>query len=104
MHELVPQAARYFALVNPRSVLAEPFVRDLETGAASLGIHIEILRANSAAEVDAAFAQVPQQQPATVLLVNTDQPIVEPWRLRWLQVLDDTDVVGSPPCELAPNR
>ena len=72
MYELVPQAARYFALVNPRSVLAEPFVRDLEAGATSLGIHIEILRANSAAEVDAAFAQVPQQQPATVLLVNTD--------------------------------
>ena len=33
-----------------------------------------------------------------------DQPIVKTWRLRWLQVLDDTDVVGSPPCELAPNR
>ena len=32
------------------------------------------------------------------------QPIVKAWRLRWLQVLDDTDVVGSPPCELAPNR
>ena len=31
------------------------------------------------------------------------QPIVKAWRLRWLQVLDDTDVVGSPPCELAPN-
>ena len=30
------------------------------------------------------------------------QPIVQIWRLRRLQVLDDTDVVGSPPCELAP--
>jgi putative ABC transport system substrate-binding protein len=69
MYELVPQAARYFALVNPRSVLAEPFVRDLEAGATSLGIHIEILRASTAAEVDAAFAQVPS---AAVLLVNTD--------------------------------
>src|SRR4029077_18742088 len=32
------------------------------------------------------------------------QPIVKARRLRWLQVLDDTDVVGSPSCELAPNR
>ena len=32
------------------------------------------------------------------------QPIVKTWRLRRLQVLDDTDVVGSPACELAPNR
>ena len=31
------------------------------------------------------------------------QPIVKTQRLRRLQVLDDTDVVGSPPCELAPN-
>ena len=27
------------------------------------------------------------------------RPIVKAWRLRRLQVLDDTDVVGSPPCE-----
>src|SRR3984957_4214430 len=32
------------------------------------------------------------------------QPIVKSWRLQRLQVLDDTDVVGRPPCELAPNR
>ena len=31
------------------------------------------------------------------------QPIVKIWRLRRLQVLEYTDVVGSPPCELAPN-
>ena len=30
------------------------------------------------------------------------QPIVKIWRLRRLQVLDYMDVVGSPPCELAP--
>ena len=30
------------------------------------------------------------------------QPIVKTWRLQRLQVLDDTDVVGRPPCELAP--
>src|SRR5271157_384666 len=32
------------------------------------------------------------------------QPIVKTWRLRRLQFLDDTDVVGSPPCKLPPNR
>jgi hypothetical protein len=30
------------------------------------------------------------------------QPIVKTWRLRRGQFLDDTDVVGSPPCKLAP--
>jgi hypothetical protein len=32
------------------------------------------------------------------------QPIVKTWRLRRLQFLDDTEVVGSPPCKLPPNR
>ena len=31
------------------------------------------------------------------------QPIVKTGRLRRLQFLDDTDVVGSPPRKLAPN-
>ena len=71
VRELVPQASSYFALVNPRSVLAEPFIRELEAGAASFGIHVEILRANTAAEVDSAFAQL-QQRPGAVMLVSTD--------------------------------
>jgi putative tryptophan/tyrosine transport system substrate-binding protein len=71
VRELAPQASSYFALVNPSSVLAEPFMRDLEAGAASLGIHIEILRASTAAEIDSAFAQLPQR-PDTVMLVSTD--------------------------------
>jgi hypothetical protein len=32
------------------------------------------------------------------------QPIVKTWRLRRLQFLDDTEVVGSPPRKLPPNR
>src|SRR6185312_16385952 len=32
------------------------------------------------------------------------QPIVETRRLRWLEVLNDTEVVCSPPCKLSPNR
>jgi putative tryptophan/tyrosine transport system substrate-binding protein len=71
VRELAPQASSYFALVNPSSVLAEPFMRDLEAGAASLGIHIEILRASTAAEIDSAFAQLPQRRD-TVMLVSTD--------------------------------
>jgi len=68
---LAPQAMRYFALTNPTSVLAGPFTKDLEAGAASLGIHVEILHASTVAEIDAAFANIPQQ-PGTVLEVSTD--------------------------------
>jgi putative tryptophan/tyrosine transport system substrate-binding protein len=71
IRELAPQTMRYFALVNPTSALADPFTKDLEAGAANLGIHVEILNASTAAEIDAAFAKLPQQ-PGAVLLVSTD--------------------------------
>jgi putative ABC transport system substrate-binding protein len=69
IRELAPQAVRYFALVNPTSVLARPFIKDLQAGAASLGLEVEILHASTDAEVEAAFAKLVQQP---VLLVSTD--------------------------------
>jgi putative tryptophan/tyrosine transport system substrate-binding protein len=42
LRELVPQAAHYYSLVNPTSGLAEAFIKDLQSGAASLGIRVEI--------------------------------------------------------------
>jgi ABC-type uncharacterized transport system substrate-binding protein len=71
IRQVVPQEARYFALVNPTSVLADPFIEDLKAGAASLGLHAEILNASTDAEIDAVFAKLPHQ-PGTVLLVSTD--------------------------------
>src|SRR5882757_4891418 len=61
LRELVPQATGYFFLVNPTSVLAEANTKELEAGAASLGMHIEIVRASNDAEIEAAFANLPQR-------------------------------------------
>jgi putative ABC transport system substrate-binding protein len=71
IRQVVPQEARYFALVNPTGVLTGPFLEDLQAGAASLGLHAEILNASTDAEIAAAFAKLPQN-PGTVLLVSTD--------------------------------
>jgi ABC-type uncharacterized transport system substrate-binding protein len=71
IRQLVPQDARYFALVNPTSALAPPYIKDLQTGAASLGLHVEVLHASTDAEIHAAFARL-TQQPGAVLLVSTD--------------------------------
>jgi putative tryptophan/tyrosine transport system substrate-binding protein len=61
LRELAPQATRYFAFVNPASPLTEPFVKDLQAGAASLGIDVGVLRASSDAEIAAAFAGLARQ-------------------------------------------
>ena len=71
IRQLVPQDARYFVLVNPTSALAQPFIKDLQIGAASLGLDVEILHASTDAEIHAAFARL-SQQPGAVLLVSTD--------------------------------
>ena len=69
--DLVPSAARYFTLVNPTSELAAPFIKDLESAALSLGIAIEVLRASTDGEIDAAFASLPQQ-PGNVMVFGPD--------------------------------
>lgn len=71
MRELVPKAERYFTLINPTSALAEPFIRDLKAGAATLGIHVDVLRATTDDEIGAAFAGLPQQ-PGSVLIFGPD--------------------------------
>ena len=70
MREMVPQASHYFAFINPASPLTEPFIKDLLAGAAILGIQIDILRASTDAEIEAAFAGLPQQA-GTVLVFSS---------------------------------
>ena len=71
LRTLVPDASRYFALINPTSDLARPFIRDIEAAAATLGIRIEFLRASNDRELDEAFAGILQPSRA-VLVSSTD--------------------------------
>ena len=65
--ELVPKTQRYFTLVKPSSELAAPFVKDLESAASGLGIHIDVLNADSPDEIDTAFAQIPREQACGIV-------------------------------------
>jgi putative tryptophan/tyrosine transport system substrate-binding protein len=71
LRELVPKAAHYFTLVKPTSELAAPFVSDLQGAAISLGIRIEVLNANTANEIEAAFASI-LQQPGNVMVFGPE--------------------------------
>ncbi|HEX4408315.1 MAG TPA: ABC transporter substrate-binding protein [Xanthobacteraceae bacterium] len=59
LHQLVPQAKRCFVLVNPASPFSASFIKDVQTGAAKLGVQIDTLQANTEREIDAAFARLP---------------------------------------------
>ncbi|SHG39965.1 ABC transporter substrate-binding protein [Bradyrhizobium erythrophlei] len=71
LRELVPKAARYFALVKPTSELAAPFVRDLLGAAASLDITVDVLNADTADQIDAAFAGIPKS-PGNVMVFGPE--------------------------------
>jgi putative ABC transport system substrate-binding protein len=71
LRDLVPQARHYFALVNPTSALAELFTRELQAGAATLGLQVEILRASTDPEIERAFAGLPRQ-PGNALVFGPD--------------------------------
>jgi putative tryptophan/tyrosine transport system substrate-binding protein len=69
--ELVPKASRYYTLIKPSSELAAPFVHDLQEAAASLGIQIAVLKANTAGEIDQAFDNIPQS-PGNVMVFGPE--------------------------------
>jgi putative tryptophan/tyrosine transport system substrate-binding protein len=57
LHELVPRAVRIAVLVNPANATnAESALRDTSQAARALGLQIEVLKASTAHEIEAAFA------------------------------------------------
>jgi putative ABC transport system substrate-binding protein len=71
LHELLPKATYFAALVNPNGPLNEPAVKDLQAGAKSLGVQVEILFAGNNHETDRAFDQLVQRS-GSALLVSPD--------------------------------
>jgi len=66
LHELVPQAATIGVLLNPKFQPANSQLRDLQQAAPALGLQIQVLRASTDSELDAAFETVTQQRIAAL--------------------------------------
>jgi putative tryptophan/tyrosine transport system substrate-binding protein len=57
LHELVPKAVRIAVLVNPANIPAtEITLRDLPDAARAMGLQIQVLKASTTSEIEAAFA------------------------------------------------
>jgi putative ABC transport system substrate-binding protein len=72
LHELVPQAARYFALLNPSSALTKPITQILRSDIPDIGRAVEIVHARTDGEIDAAFVEI-SRKGGGVLLVPPDE-------------------------------
>jgi ABC-type uncharacterized transport system substrate-binding protein len=71
LRELTPQATRFVALVNPRSVMADGIVKNVEASAPIFGLPVEILHASTDRELVAALSGLSQSASAA-LLVTVD--------------------------------
>jgi putative ABC transport system substrate-binding protein len=64
LHDLVPKAVRVAVLVNPANPsVAEMTLRDVQEAAPTIGLQIQILKATTIGEIDAAFATLARQRP-----------------------------------------
>jgi putative ABC transport system substrate-binding protein len=70
LHELVPGAATIGLLINPANPLSEPETRDVLAAAAVIGLKVQILKANTDREIEAAFLSLVQTRTEALLVGN----------------------------------
>jgi putative ABC transport system substrate-binding protein len=71
LRELLPHLAEVALLVNRKSTLAEPQIKDAEAAARAMGLRLRIVEAGNADEIDAAFATMAQAK-IDALVLTTD--------------------------------
>src|SRR5262249_6889558 len=56
LHELVPKAVRISLLANPANPATDSALRDMPDAARAMGLQIQVLKASTRSEIEAAFA------------------------------------------------
>src|SRR5262245_41580401 len=80
LHELVPQATTIGVLLNPKFQAVNNQLRNLQEAAPAIGLQIQVLRASTDRELDAAFETITQRRIAA--LVVTADPFFDTRRDR----------------------
>jgi putative ABC transport system substrate-binding protein len=69
LHELLPNAARFAALVNPDNPgITESFVSELQAAASAIGRQIEVVTAGTNSGIDMAFATIVRMRADAFLI------------------------------------
>ena len=71
LHDLVPKAVRVPVLLNPANTgSAEATLREVQEAAPAMGLQIQILKAATIAEINAAFASFARERPDALFLAG----------------------------------
>ena len=68
LHELVPQATAFGALLNPEFPTTEDQLKDIQSAAKTTRLELHVLRASNDREIEAAFETLTQQHIAALLV------------------------------------
>ena len=69
LRELVPAATRIAVLVNPAdAAVTESTLRDVETAARAMGLQIQVFKASTSREINAAFVDLVRERPDAVFV------------------------------------
>jgi putative ABC transport system substrate-binding protein len=71
LRELVPHLARIAVLVNPADANTETQLKAVNEAARAMGLQIQVLNADTSAEIDAAFETMGRERPDGVLVGTT---------------------------------
>ena len=75
LRALVPGAVRVAVLVNPANPNAETILRDVEAAARAMGLQVQVVRASTSREINAAFSTLLRDRP-DALFVGGDAVFV----------------------------
>jgi putative ABC transport system substrate-binding protein len=68
LREMVPATPRIAVLINPADAAAETMLKDVEAATRAMGLQIQVLKANTSHEIDAAFATFVRERPDALLV------------------------------------
>jgi putative ABC transport system substrate-binding protein len=72
LHEMVPGAVRIAVLVNPAEAnRTESTLREVEAAARSMGLKIQVLKADTSDEINAAFESIGRERPDALFVATT---------------------------------
>jgi len=71
MHEMLPNVTGFAVLAHPTYAASAPFINDVQAGARSLGLRVEVFNASTEDEIDVAFADLSARKLGALLVANT---------------------------------
>ena len=67
---MVPRAAKVAAILDPALPQTETILRQLEAAAPAMGLKLQILKASTSGEINAAFAEIASERPDALFVAT----------------------------------